>query len=108
MHVSFGMAQHTNGSCFLRFDDTNPEAEKQEYIDHIEEIVGWLSWKPYKVSFTKDQFCVRLESCCDIIKCHHAACMFAAMCFVHYNFDASKENGTISTSNPMTLCCKAR
>ena len=50
MHVSFGMAELYKGVCFLRFDDTNPEAEKQEYIDHIEDIVSWLGWKPYKVT----------------------------------------------------------
>ena len=33
----------------FRYDDTNPEAEKQEYIDHIEEIVRWMGWEPYKV-----------------------------------------------------------
>jgi len=49
MHVSFGMAEQYKGVCFLRFDDTNPEAEKQEYIDHIEDIVSWLGWKPFKV-----------------------------------------------------------
>lgn len=49
MHVSFGMAKHESGVCFLRFDDTNPEAEKQEYIDHIQEIVAWLGWEPFKV-----------------------------------------------------------
>lgn len=32
-----------------RYDDTNPEAEKKEYIDHIEEIVSWMGWEPYKV-----------------------------------------------------------
>ena len=52
MHVSFGMAELYKGVCFLRFDDTNPEAEKQEYIDHIEDIVSWLGWKPYKVILT--------------------------------------------------------
>jgi glutaminyl-tRNA synthetase len=49
MFVDFGMARQYNGTCILRYDDTNPEAEKQEYIDHIEEIVGWLGWKPWKV-----------------------------------------------------------
>jgi len=34
-----------------RYDDTNPEAEKKEYIDHIEEIVQWMGWKPFKVRF---------------------------------------------------------
>lgn len=35
MFVDFGMAAQYGGNCYLRFDDTNPEAEKQEYIDHI-------------------------------------------------------------------------
>lgn len=32
-----------------RYDDTNPEAEKKEYINHIEEIVQWMGWEPFKV-----------------------------------------------------------
>jgi len=39
-----------------RFDDTNPEAEKKEYIDHIQEIVTWMGWEPYKVTYTSDYF----------------------------------------------------
>jgi glutaminyl-tRNA synthetase len=50
MFVDFGYAERYNGDCYLRFDDTNPEAEKQEYIDHIQDIVAWLGYKPYKVS----------------------------------------------------------
>ena len=33
----------------FRYDDTNPEAEKKEYIDHIEEIVKWMGWEPFQV-----------------------------------------------------------
>ncbi|GAB4821823.1 hypothetical protein N2152v2_008869 [Parachlorella kessleri] len=43
MFVDFGMAEQYGGVCYLRFDDTNPEAEKQEYIDHIQEIVTYSS-----------------------------------------------------------------
>ncbi len=32
-----------------KYDDTNPQAEKKEYIDHIEEIVQWMGWEPLKV-----------------------------------------------------------
>ncbi|KAJ6350948.1 hypothetical protein OIU78_006965 [Salix suchowensis] len=46
MFVSFGLAKERGGCCYLRYDDTNPEAEKKEYIDHIEEIVEWMGWKP--------------------------------------------------------------
>ena len=49
MFVDFGMAEQYGGDCYLRFDDTNPEAEKREFIDHIQEIVAWLGWKPAKV-----------------------------------------------------------
>ncbi|RVW95297.1 Glutamine--tRNA ligase, cytoplasmic [Vitis vinifera] len=41
---------------YVRFDDTNPEAEKKEYIDHIEEIVQWMGWEPFKITYTSDYF----------------------------------------------------
>ncbi len=36
MFVDFGMAEHYGGVCYLRYDDTNPDAEKLEYIEHIQ------------------------------------------------------------------------
>ncbi|KAJ0960971.1 hypothetical protein J5N97_001049 [Dioscorea zingiberensis] len=56
MFIDFGLAKERNGYCYLRFDDTNPEAEKREYIDHIQEIVQWLGWKPFKVTYSSDYF----------------------------------------------------
>ena len=44
MFVDFGMARHYNGVCYLRYDDTNPAAEKLEYIEHIQEIVKWVKF----------------------------------------------------------------
>ena len=56
MHIDFGYAKKMGGRCYLRFDDTNPAAERQEYIDHIQEIVAWLGWEPYKVTYSSDYF----------------------------------------------------
>lgn len=42
--VNFGLALANGGRCNLRFDDTNPERESQEYIDAIEADVRWLGY----------------------------------------------------------------
>ncbi|MFO1330689.1 MAG: glutamine--tRNA ligase/YqeY domain fusion protein [Rubrivivax sp.] len=42
--LNFGMAQDYGGICHLRFDDTNPEKEEQEYVDAIVEMVQWLGF----------------------------------------------------------------
>lgn len=42
--VNFGLAEANGGRCNLRFDDTNPEKECQEYIDAIKEDVRWLGY----------------------------------------------------------------
>ncbi|MGV8082704.1 MAG: glutamine--tRNA ligase/YqeY domain fusion protein [Coriobacteriia bacterium] len=42
--LNFGMAQEFGGRCHLRFDDTNPIKEEQEYIDAIEADVRWLGF----------------------------------------------------------------
>jgi glutaminyl-tRNA synthetase len=42
--LNFGIAHQFGGKCHLRFDDTNPEKEEQEYVDSIMEDVRWLGW----------------------------------------------------------------
>jgi len=42
--LNFGVAEEFGGSCHLRFDDTNPTKEEQEYIDAIERDVRWLGF----------------------------------------------------------------
>ena len=42
--LNFGLARDFGGVCHLRFDDTNPEKEEQEYVDAIIEMVQWLGW----------------------------------------------------------------
>ena len=43
--LNFGLAQEYNGCCHLRFDDTNPVKEEQEYIDAITKDVSWLGFE---------------------------------------------------------------
>jgi len=47
--LNFGLARDYGGVCHLRFDDTNPEKEEQEYVDSITESVKWLgfSWEGF-------------------------------------------------------------
>ncbi len=42
--LNFGLASDYNGVCHMRFDDTNPEKEEQEYVDSITEMVQWLGF----------------------------------------------------------------
>jgi glutaminyl-tRNA synthetase len=42
--LNFGLAAEFGGQCNLRFDDTNPEKEEQEYVDSIQENVRWLGF----------------------------------------------------------------
>jgi glutaminyl-tRNA synthetase len=43
--VNFGLAKRFDGVCNLRFDDTNPEKEEQEYIDSIKSDIQWLGYQ---------------------------------------------------------------
>jgi len=42
--LNFGLAAKYGGKCNLRFDDTNPVKEEQEYVDSIQADVRWLGW----------------------------------------------------------------
>lgn len=54
--IDFGMAEQYNGTCNLRFDDTNPTKEDVEYVDSIMEDIKWLGFKWDKVLFASDYF----------------------------------------------------
>ncbi|CCF59293.1 hypothetical protein KAFR_0G02610 [Kazachstania africana CBS 2517] len=54
--VNFGYAKHFGGKCYLRFDDTNPEAEAPEYFESIKRMVSWLGFKPWKITYSSDYF----------------------------------------------------
>jgi glutaminyl-tRNA synthetase len=55
--LNFGLAEQYGGACHLRFDDTNPAKEEQEYVDSIIDAVKWLGfdWKEHQY-FASDYF----------------------------------------------------
>ncbi len=54
--IDFGTAKKYNGTCNLRFDDTNPTKEDTEYVDAIMEDIEWLGYKWDKVFYASDYF----------------------------------------------------
>jgi len=54
--LDFGIAKEYGGKCNLRFDDTNPIAEEEEYVDAIQEDVHWLGFEWDKLCFASDYF----------------------------------------------------
>ena len=61
MNFNFGQAKlgqeaGVGGETILRFDDTNPAAEKQEFIDSILDNVAWLGHRPLKITYSSDYF----------------------------------------------------
>lgn len=55
--LNFGMAEEFGGICNLRFDDTNPEKENEEFVNSIMEDVKWLGFKwDGEVKYTSDYF----------------------------------------------------
>jgi len=54
--VNFGLAKHYNGKCNLRFDDTNPSKEEQEYVDSIQADVRWLGFEWDALYYASDFF----------------------------------------------------
>ena len=55
--LNFGLASEFSGKCNLRFDDTNPEKEEQEYVDSIMDTVRWLGfdWED-RIFYASDYF----------------------------------------------------
>jgi glutaminyl-tRNA synthetase len=56
IHVDFGIARDFAGVCNLRFDDTNPDAEEQDYVDGIVEDLAWLGYPVDTALYASDYF----------------------------------------------------
>jgi glutaminyl-tRNA synthetase len=54
--LNFGIARQYGGKCNLRFDDTNPEKEEQEYVNSIMEDVRWLGFEWDGLYYASDYF----------------------------------------------------
>lgn len=54
--LNFEIAKEFGGQCNLRFDDTNPEKESDEFVEAIQEDIRWLGYKWDKLCFASDYF----------------------------------------------------
>jgi glutaminyl-tRNA synthetase len=71
--LNFGLARDYGGACHLRFDDTNPEKEEQEYVHAIIDAVHWLGfdWQENQY-FASDYFAWMYAFAEDLIRAGHA------------------------------------
>ncbi|HEY7656022.1 MAG TPA: glutamine--tRNA ligase/YqeY domain fusion protein [Burkholderiales bacterium] len=71
--LNFGLALEYGGACHLRFDDTNPEKEEQEYVDAILAAVKWLGfdWGPH-LYYASDYFGFMYEAAEYLVRAGHA------------------------------------
>ncbi len=67
--LNFGIAQEYDGLCNLRFDDTNPSKEDEEYVESIKEDIKWLGfdWED-RIYFASDYFQEMYDYAEDLIK----------------------------------------
>ena len=71
--LNYNIAEEYNGKCNLRFDDTNPIAEEDEYVRSIQEDVKWLGFDSDKrVYFASDYFQQMYEYALQLIKNNNA------------------------------------
>ena len=66
--INFGLAQKYNGTCNLRFDDTNPVTEETEYVESILKDVRWLGFEPDNIFYASDYFEKLYEFAVKLIK----------------------------------------
>jgi glutaminyl-tRNA synthetase len=66
--LDFGLADEFGGRTNLRFDDTNPEKEEQEYVDVIQKDVRWLGFEWERLCYASDYFGQLYEWALQLIK----------------------------------------
>lgn len=68
MYLDFGLAAEKKGLCYMRFDDTNPAKEKDEFIEGIKKDVKWMGFSWWKITHTSDYFHQLYEYAVRLIK----------------------------------------
>ncbi len=68
INIDFSMAKKFNGTCNLRFDDTNPTKEDVEYVDSIMEDIKWLGFEWDNVYYASDYFPIIYDCAIKLIK----------------------------------------
>ncbi len=66
--LNFGIAKQYNGQCNLRFDDTNPAKESEEYVNAIKDDVSWLGFEWSGLHHASDYFDQLYDFAVDLIK----------------------------------------
>ncbi len=66
--LNFEIAREFKGLCNLRFDDTNPEKESEEFVQAIEDDIRWLGFEWAKVCFASDYFEQLFDWACQLIE----------------------------------------
>src|SRR6185437_1863464 len=66
--ISFMLADEFGGKTNLRFDDTNPEKEEQEYVDAIQRDVRWLGFEWERLCYASDYFAQLYEWALALVK----------------------------------------
>lgn len=66
--LNYGLAEKYGGICNLRYDDTNPTKESQEFVDSIQEDVKWLGYKWNEIHYATDYFQKNYEYAVKLIK----------------------------------------
>lgn len=56
ININFGYAAAFDGTCYLRYDDTNPEKEEEKFFVGIKDMVEWLGYRPDRITHSSDNF----------------------------------------------------
>ena len=66
--LNYGLAEKYGGICNLRYDDTNPQKESQEFVDSIQDDVHWLGYNWHEIHYATEYFQMNYEVAVKLIK----------------------------------------